>query len=84
LPHADDIEAYVLKAVGNNFCWRIWGQVRDYCFYKLLEIWGEGKIVEIIFLQVGFHGGIARYFFCNDTSSFSSISEFVLSFVVVF
>jgi hypothetical protein len=24
--------------------------------YRLFRIWGEGKIVEIIFLQVGFHG----------------------------
>jgi hypothetical protein len=55
LPHVDDVEAKVLKAVGNIVRWRIW-EVMDYCFYRLFGIRGEGKIVEIIFLQVGFHG----------------------------
>jgi hypothetical protein len=32
------------------------GEVTDYCFHRLFGIWGEGKVVEIIFLQVGFHG----------------------------
>jgi hypothetical protein len=47
-------------------------------------IWGEGKIIVIIFLQVAFNGGIIRHFFCYDTSSTSCISELVLSFDVVF
>jgi hypothetical protein len=38
------------------FRWRVWGKVTDYCLYRLYGISGEGKIVEIIFLQVGFHG----------------------------
>jgi hypothetical protein len=33
-----------------------WGEVTDYCPYWRFGICGEGKIVEIIFLQVGFHG----------------------------
>jgi hypothetical protein len=32
------------------------GKVMDYCLDRFFGIWGEGKIVEIIFLQVGFHG----------------------------
>jgi hypothetical protein len=44
------------KPVGNIFTWRIWGKVMDYCFDRIFRIWGEGKIPEIIFLQVGFHG----------------------------
>jgi hypothetical protein len=28
----------------------------DYCLDGLLGIWGEGKRVEIMFLQVGFYG----------------------------
>jgi hypothetical protein len=32
------------------------GKVTNYCLDRLFEIWGEGKIVEMIFLQVGFHG----------------------------
>jgi hypothetical protein len=32
------------------------GKVTDYCLYRLFGIWGEGKIVEIIFLEAGFHG----------------------------
>jgi hypothetical protein len=32
------------------------GKVTDYCLYTLFGIWGEGRIVEIIFVQVGFHG----------------------------
>jgi hypothetical protein len=30
--------------------------VTDYCLDRGFEIWGENKIVEIIFLQVGFNG----------------------------
>jgi hypothetical protein len=30
--------------------------VTDYSRERLFRIWGEGKIVEIIFLQVGFNG----------------------------
>jgi hypothetical protein len=26
LPHVDDVEAHVLKAVGNSFRWRVWGR----------------------------------------------------------
>jgi hypothetical protein len=32
------------------------GKVTDYCFDRLFGILGEGKIVEIIFSQVRFHG----------------------------
>jgi hypothetical protein len=28
----------------------------DYCLDRLFGSWGEDKIVEIIFLWVGFHG----------------------------
>jgi hypothetical protein len=56
LSHVDDIEAYVLKDVENVFHWRVWAKVTDYCPDRLFGIWGEGKIVETIFLQVGFHG----------------------------
>jgi hypothetical protein len=52
LPHVDDVEAYVLKSVGNIFRWRVRSKMTDYCFYWLFGIWGEGKIVEIIFVQV--------------------------------
>jgi hypothetical protein len=45
-----------LKTVRNIFRWRVWGKVTDYCPYRLFGISGEGKIVQIIFLQVGFHG----------------------------
>jgi hypothetical protein len=31
------------------------GKVTNYCLDRLFGIWGEGKIVEIIFLQVGLH-----------------------------
>jgi hypothetical protein len=31
LPHVDNIQAEVLKAVGNIFCWRVWGKVTDNC-----------------------------------------------------
>jgi hypothetical protein len=44
------------KAVGNIFRWRVWGKVMDYCLYRFFGTWREGKVVEIIFLQVGFHG----------------------------
>jgi hypothetical protein len=30
--------------------------VTDYCLDRLLGIWGEGKIVEIIFVQITFYG----------------------------
>jgi hypothetical protein len=45
-----------LKAVGNIFCWRVLGKMTDYCLDMLFRIWREGKILEIIFLQVEFHG----------------------------
>jgi hypothetical protein len=32
------------------------GKVMDYCLDRLSRIWGASKIVEIIFLQVIFHG----------------------------
>jgi hypothetical protein len=35
----------------------------DYCLDRLFGIWGEVKIVEMISLQVGFHGSIVRHFF---------------------
>jgi hypothetical protein len=54
LPHADDVEAYVLMAVRNIFHWRIWGKVVDYCLNRIFGIWRKGKILEIVFLQVGF------------------------------
>jgi hypothetical protein len=56
LSDVDDVEAYVLKAVGNIFHWYVWGKVTDYCLDGLFGFWGEGKILQIIFLQVGFHG----------------------------
>jgi hypothetical protein len=56
LPHVDDVKDEVLEAVGNTFRWRVWGKVIDYCLDGLFGIWGENQIVEIIFLQVGFHG----------------------------
>jgi hypothetical protein len=45
-----------LKAVRNIFHWHVWGKVMDYCLDRLFRIWGEDKIVEITFLQVGSHG----------------------------
>jgi hypothetical protein len=56
LPHIDDIEAEVLRAVGSIFLWCVWGKVTDYCLDRLFGIWGENKIEEIIVLQVGIHG----------------------------
>jgi hypothetical protein len=32
------------------------GKVMDYCLYRLFIIWGEGKVVKTIFLQLGFDG----------------------------
>jgi hypothetical protein len=52
LLHVDAVEAQVLKAAGNIFCCYVWGKVMDYCLYRRFRIWGEGKIVEIIFFQV--------------------------------
>jgi hypothetical protein len=49
LPHVDD-GAQVLEAVRNIFYWCDWGKVTDYRLYRLFGIWGEGNIVEIIFL----------------------------------
>jgi hypothetical protein len=46
----------VFKAVGNIFRWLICGEVTDYCIDRVFKIWREGKILEIIFIQVGFHG----------------------------
>jgi hypothetical protein len=63
LPHVDDVEAKVLKVVGNAFRWCTWGKVTDYCLCRLFRIWREGKILEIILLQVGFHGRMVRHFF---------------------
>jgi hypothetical protein len=40
--------------------------------------------MEIIFLQVEFHGWIVYHFFCYDTGSISCISEFVLQIDMVF
>jgi hypothetical protein len=34
-----------------NFRWRIWGEVTDYCLYRFFRIWGEGKILEIFFCR---------------------------------
>jgi hypothetical protein len=31
-------------------------KMTNYCLVRLFGIWGEGKIVDIIFLQVEFHG----------------------------
>jgi hypothetical protein len=44
------------KAVGNIFLWHVCGKVTDYCLDRLFGICGEGKIVNIMFPQVGFHG----------------------------
>jgi hypothetical protein len=34
-----------------------WGcEMLRHCFDRLFGIWGEDKIVEIVFPQVGFHG----------------------------
>jgi hypothetical protein len=49
LPPVDDVEAQVLKAAGNIFCCCVCGKVMDYCLYRFFRIWGEVKIVEIIF-----------------------------------
>jgi hypothetical protein len=68
-----------LKDVGNNFRWRVRGEMTDYCLYRLFGIWGEDKIADIIFLEVGFYGRIVRHFFCYDTGSISCISELLLS-----
>jgi hypothetical protein len=46
----------VFKAAGNIFRWLICGKVTDYCIDRVFRIRREGKILEIIFLQVGFHG----------------------------
>jgi hypothetical protein len=55
--------------------------VTDYCLYRLFEIWGDGKILEIIFSP----GRISWLnFFYYDTGSISCISELVLSVDVVF
>jgi hypothetical protein len=45
-------------------------------------IWGEGKIVEIMFLQVGWLNSLP--FFSYDTGSVSYVSELVLSFDMFF
>jgi hypothetical protein len=45
----EDVEAYILKAVGSIFCSSVGGRVTDYCFHRLFGIWGECEIVEIIF-----------------------------------
>jgi hypothetical protein len=63
------------RLVGNIFCWCVWGKARDYCRDRLSRIWGEGKIVEIIFLQVGFHWLNSPLFL---------VMIWVLSFEVVF
>jgi hypothetical protein len=36
--------------------WRFCEKVTSYCHGRLLKMCGEGKLLEIIFLQVGFHG----------------------------
>jgi hypothetical protein len=36
-------------ALGNIFRWRVWGKVTDHCLERLFGIWGEGKIVKMIF-----------------------------------
>jgi hypothetical protein len=69
-----------MEVAGNIFRRRIWVKVTDYCLDRLFGIWGEGKLVEIMFLQVGFHGYIVHHFFCYDMSSVSCVSELVLSF----
>jgi hypothetical protein len=56
LPHVDDVEAEVLKAIGNIFRWGICGKATDYCLDGLFRILGEGKILEIIFIPTGFYG----------------------------
>jgi hypothetical protein len=84
LSHVDD-KTEIFKVVGNIFCWHVRGKVMDYYLYRLFGIQREGKVVEIIFLQVGFYGSIVCHFFCNDTGSISCISELVvLLFGVVF
>jgi hypothetical protein len=44
------------KRILNIFRWRVWRKVTDYCLVRLFGMWGEGKVVEIIFSWVGFHG----------------------------
>jgi hypothetical protein len=56
----------------------------DYCHDRYFGIWGEGKIMEIIFPLVGFDGYIFRHFIYYDTSSILCISELELSFDIVF
>jgi hypothetical protein len=52
----DSISMYMDLKITNIFHWRVWWKVTDYCLYRLLGIRVEGNTVEIIFLQVGFHG----------------------------
>jgi hypothetical protein len=37
LLHVDDVEALVLKAVGNSFRWRDWCKMIDCCLQRLSE-----------------------------------------------
>jgi hypothetical protein len=38
LPHIDNVEARDLKAVGNIFCYRVWGKVIDYYLDRIFGI----------------------------------------------
>jgi hypothetical protein len=85
LLHIDDVETYVLKAAGNMFRRCVWGKVIGLDnLDRLFEIWGGGRIVEIMFLQIGLHCGIVHPFFCYDMGSVSFVSELVLSFDMFF
>jgi hypothetical protein len=74
--HVDDIEAYVLKAAGNIFRWRVWGKMTDYCLDRVFEFGQKVKEWRLFF-------SITRHFFCYDTGSILCISE-VLPFDMFF
>jgi hypothetical protein len=54
LPHVDDIRALYVKAAGNIFA-GLSGGDDGLLIDRLFRIWREDKILEIIFLQLGFH-----------------------------
>jgi hypothetical protein len=56
LPYVDDIEALNPQGCWKYLSLRVWWKLKDYCLDRLFEIWVGGKIMEIIFLQVVFHG----------------------------
>jgi hypothetical protein len=38
LPLVVDVEAYVLKAFGKSFRWRVWGKMNTYCLFSVFGI----------------------------------------------